>query len=135
MTQPHGRVVDEAQSKMTADLLRAPPLQKQRGDHTTELATSHVWRSAISSFLDCHKAFRIVQSMYSRARLAPLDIFNAVGLLNLSAAQWPGLVGLAMGDAGGFSADTMSGRPSDPVWARNDPPVYVAKLVANKTWL
>ena len=38
MTQPHGRVVDEAQSKMTADLLRAPPLEKQLGDHTTELA-------------------------------------------------------------------------------------------------
>jgi hypothetical protein len=31
ITQPHGRVVDEAQSMMTADLLRAPPLQKQRG--------------------------------------------------------------------------------------------------------
>jgi hypothetical protein len=38
MTQPHGRVVDEAQSQMTADLLRAPPLTKQLGDHSTELA-------------------------------------------------------------------------------------------------
>jgi hypothetical protein len=38
MTQLHGRVVDEAQSKMTADLLRAPPLEKQLGDHTAELA-------------------------------------------------------------------------------------------------
>ncbi|MBB5168494.1 hypothetical protein HNP02_008510 [Mycobacterium sp. AZCC_0083] len=33
MTQPHPRVVGEAQSKMTADLLRAPPLEKQLGDH------------------------------------------------------------------------------------------------------
>jgi hypothetical protein len=38
MTQPHGRVVEDAQSKMTADLRRAPPLTKQLGDHTTELA-------------------------------------------------------------------------------------------------
>jgi hypothetical protein len=37
MTQPHRRFVGEAQSKMTADLLRAPPLEKQLGDHTTEL--------------------------------------------------------------------------------------------------
>jgi diacylglycerol O-acyltransferase / trehalose O-mycolyltransferase len=57
------------------------------------------------------------------------------GFLNLSAAQWPGLVGLAMGDAGGFSADAMWGPPSDPAWARNDPTVNVAKLVANNTRL
>jgi len=37
MTQPHEQVVDQAQSKMTADLLRAPPLTKQLGDHTAEL--------------------------------------------------------------------------------------------------
>ncbi len=40
-----------------------------------------------------------------------------------------------MGDAGGFSPDAMWGPPSDPAWARNDPTVNVAKLVANNTRL
>jgi hypothetical protein len=33
MAQPHRRVIGEAQSKMPADLLRAPSLEKQLGDH------------------------------------------------------------------------------------------------------
>jgi hypothetical protein len=37
MTQPHRRFVGEAQAKMTADLLRAPPLTKQLGDHAAEV--------------------------------------------------------------------------------------------------
>jgi diacylglycerol O-acyltransferase / trehalose O-mycolyltransferase len=59
------------------------------------------------------------------------------GFLNLSAAQWPGLVDLAMNDAGGFSSGPMWGPPGDPAWARNDPTVNVAKLVANniRIWI
>ena len=53
------------------------------------------------------------------------------GFLNLSDGYWPTLVGLAMNDAGGFKADAMWGPPSDPAWARNDPTVNVAKLVAS----
>ncbi|MBJ7386275.1 MAG: esterase family protein [Mycolicibacterium sp.] len=52
------------------------------------------------------------------------------GFLHLSDGFWPTLVGLAMNDAGGFKADAMWGPPSDPAWARNDPTVNVAKLVA-----
>ena len=52
------------------------------------------------------------------------------GFLNLSDGFWPSLVGLAMNDAGGFKADAMWGPPGDPAWARNDPTVNVAKLVA-----
>jgi diacylglycerol O-acyltransferase / trehalose O-mycolyltransferase / mycolyltransferase Ag85 len=55
------------------------------------------------------------------------------GFLNLSDARWPGLVDLAMNDAGGFSSGAMWGPPGDPAWARNDPTVNVAKLVANNT--
>ena len=53
------------------------------------------------------------------------------GFLNLSDPFWPPLVGLAMGDAGGFNPGAMWGPPDDPAWARNDPTVNVAKLVAN----
>ncbi|WP_276018564.1 alpha/beta hydrolase [Mycolicibacterium sediminis] len=52
------------------------------------------------------------------------------GFLHLSDGFWPSLVGLAMNDAGGFKADDMWGPSSDPAWARNDPTVNVAKLVA-----
>jgi diacylglycerol O-acyltransferase/trehalose O-mycolyltransferase len=52
------------------------------------------------------------------------------GFLNLSDPFWPPLVGLAMNDAGGFSSEAMWGPPTDPAWARNDPTVNVAKLVA-----
>src|SRR5690242_6120217 len=55
--------------------------------------------------------------------------------LNLSAGPWPGLVGLAMGSAGGFSSEAMWGPLSDPAWARNDPTVNVAALVSHGTRL
>jgi diacylglycerol O-acyltransferase/trehalose O-mycolyltransferase len=57
------------------------------------------------------------------------------GFLNLSQGIWPRLVGIAMNDGGGFKADAMWGPPGDPAWARNDPTVNVAKLVANGTRL
>jgi diacylglycerol O-acyltransferase/trehalose O-mycolyltransferase len=57
------------------------------------------------------------------------------GFLNLSAGQWPTMVGLAMKDAGGFSPEAMWGPAGDPAWARNDPTVNVAKLVADNTRL
>jgi diacylglycerol O-acyltransferase/trehalose O-mycolyltransferase len=57
------------------------------------------------------------------------------GFLNLSAGKWPFLVGVTMNDAGGYSPDAMWGPSSDPAWARNDPTVNVAKLVANGTRL
>ncbi|MCV7066975.1 esterase family protein [Mycolicibacterium farcinogenes] len=53
--------------------------------------------------------------------------------LNPSAGPWPGLIGLAMGDSGGFSPGPMWGPPGDPAWARNDPTVQVGRLVANNT--
>ncbi len=53
--------------------------------------------------------------------------------LNPSAGVWPGLIGIAMGDAGGFSALAMWGPPGDPAWARNDPTVQVGRLVSNNT--
>jgi diacylglycerol O-acyltransferase/trehalose O-mycolyltransferase len=55
------------------------------------------------------------------------------GFLNLSAAQWPGLVRVAMMWNGGFNPEAMWGPAGDPAWARNDPTVNVARLVANNT--
>jgi diacylglycerol O-acyltransferase/trehalose O-mycolyltransferase len=57
------------------------------------------------------------------------------GFLNPSEGWWPMLIGLAMNDAGGFSATDMWGPSSDPAWARNDPMVNIPKLVANNTRL
>jgi hypothetical protein len=37
MAQPHRGIIGKAVTKVTADLLRAPPLTKQLGDHTAEL--------------------------------------------------------------------------------------------------
>jgi diacylglycerol O-acyltransferase/trehalose O-mycolyltransferase len=45
----------------------------------------------------------------------------------------PSLLGLAMGDAGGYKPADMWGPSSDPAWQRNDPMVNVATLVANNT--
>ncbi|GAA2532938.1 esterase family protein [Mycolicibacterium diernhoferi] len=53
--------------------------------------------------------------------------------LNPSVGVWPGLIGLAMGDAGGFSPAAMWGAPGDPAWARNDPTLQVGRLVSNGT--
>ncbi|UNB53091.1 esterase family protein [Mycolicibacterium sp. YH-1] len=55
------------------------------------------------------------------------------GFLNLSEGWWPMLVGISMGDAGGYKADAMWGPSSDPAWKRNDPMVNISTLVANNT--
>ena len=57
------------------------------------------------------------------------------GFLNLSEGWWPMLVGMSMGDAGGFKAEDMWGPSSDPAWKRNDPMVNIEQLVANNTRL
>jgi diacylglycerol O-acyltransferase/trehalose O-mycolyltransferase len=55
------------------------------------------------------------------------------GFLNPSEGWWPTLIGVSMGDAGGFKAEDMWGPSSDPAWKRNDPMVNLPKLVANNT--
>ncbi len=55
------------------------------------------------------------------------------GFPNLSEGWWPMLVGLSMGDAGGYKSEAMWGPSSDPAWKRNDPMVNIDKLVANNT--
>lgn len=55
------------------------------------------------------------------------------GFLNLSEGWWPMLVGLSMGDAGGFKSEDMWGPSSDPAWKRNDPYVNINTLIANNT--
>jgi diacylglycerol O-acyltransferase/trehalose O-mycolyltransferase len=55
------------------------------------------------------------------------------GFLNPSEGQWPGLINLSMGNAGGYSSDDMWGPQSDPAWTRNDPMVQIPKIVANNT--
>src|SRR6201987_5409149 len=56
-------------------------------------------------------------------------------LLDPSQGMGPSLIGLAMGDAGGYKKDDMWGPSSDPAWQRNDPSLQVGKLVANNTRL
>jgi diacylglycerol O-acyltransferase/trehalose O-mycolyltransferase len=55
------------------------------------------------------------------------------GFLNLSEGWWPKLVGLAMGDAGGFDPKDMWGPAGNETWKRNDPMVNIGRLVANNT--
>jgi diacylglycerol O-acyltransferase/trehalose O-mycolyltransferase len=55
------------------------------------------------------------------------------GFLNLSAGFWPLLVGIAMGDAGGFNALDMWGPYGAATWKRNDPTLQISRLVANGT--
>jgi diacylglycerol O-acyltransferase/trehalose O-mycolyltransferase len=55
------------------------------------------------------------------------------GFLNLSEGWWPMLVGMSMGDAGGYKSEDMWGPSSDPAWKRNDPMVNMQKLVNNNT--
>ena len=57
------------------------------------------------------------------------------GFLNLSEGWWPMMVGMAMGDAGGFKPDDMWGKTQDPnsAWKRNDPMVNIKTLIANNT--
>ena len=54
-------------------------------------------------------------------------------LMDPSQGMGPCLIGLSMGDAGGYKADAMWGPSSDPAWQRNDPTLQVGKLVANNT--
>jgi diacylglycerol O-acyltransferase/trehalose O-mycolyltransferase len=57
--------------------------------------------------------------------------------LNPSEGQWPFLINMAMGDAGGFKANDMWGPTEDPnsAWKRNDPMLQIPALVANNTRL
>jgi diacylglycerol O-acyltransferase/trehalose O-mycolyltransferase len=55
------------------------------------------------------------------------------GFLNPSEGWWPTLIGVSMGDAGGFKSEDMWGPSSDPAWKRNDPMVNIPTLVANNT--
>ncbi|MEV3901045.1 alpha/beta hydrolase family protein [Mycobacterium sp. NPDC050551] len=55
------------------------------------------------------------------------------GFLNLSEGQWPFLVGLAMGDAGGYKSEPMWGPGGSEAWRRNDPTVNIDRIVANGT--
>jgi diacylglycerol O-acyltransferase / trehalose O-mycolyltransferase len=56
--------------------------------------------------------------------------------LNPSEGQWPGLINMAMGDAGGYSTGPMWGpAETDPAWKRNDPMIQIPALVANNTRL
>src|ERR1700752_3618168 len=54
-------------------------------------------------------------------------------LLDPSQGMGPSLIGLSMGDAGGYKASDMWGPKEDPAWQRNDPSLQVGKLVANNT--
>src|SRR6201988_3644052 len=56
-------------------------------------------------------------------------------LLDPSPGMGPSLIGLSMGDAGGYKPDAMWGPSSDPAWQRNDPTVQIPKLVSNNTRL
>src|SRR6476659_1828971 len=53
------------------------------------------------------------------------------GFLNLSRGLWPVLIGIAMGDAGGFNALDMWGPYGGPAWQRNDPMLQIGRLVSN----
>jgi diacylglycerol O-acyltransferase/trehalose O-mycolyltransferase len=57
------------------------------------------------------------------------------GFLNPSEGSWPFLIGISMGDAGGFKSEDMWGPSGDPAWQRNDPMVQIPQLVANNTRL
>ncbi len=58
------------------------------------------------------------------------------GFLNPSEGQWPFLINMSMGDAGGFKSSEMWGpAETDPAWKRNDPMVQIPALVANNTRL
>ena len=56
-------------------------------------------------------------------------------LLDPSQGMGPTLLGLAMGDAGGYKPDAMWGPSSDPAWQRNDPTIQIPRLVGNNTRL
>jgi diacylglycerol O-acyltransferase / trehalose O-mycolyltransferase len=55
------------------------------------------------------------------------------GLLDPSQGMGPTLIGVSMGDAGGYKASDMWGPKEDPAWARNDPSLHIPELVGNNT--
>jgi diacylglycerol O-acyltransferase / trehalose O-mycolyltransferase len=55
--------------------------------------------------------------------------------LNPSEGSWPFLIGMAMGDAGGFKPEAMWGPSGSQDWLRNDPMVQIPRLVENNTRL
>jgi diacylglycerol O-acyltransferase / trehalose O-mycolyltransferase len=57
------------------------------------------------------------------------------GLLDPSQGMGPTLIGLAMGDAGGYKTADMWGPKEDPAWKRNDPSLNIGTLIANNTRL
>ena len=57
------------------------------------------------------------------------------GLMDPSQGMGPSLIGLAMGDAGGYKTKDMWGPKEDPAWQRNDPLLNVGKTIANNTRL
>ncbi|SIC56474.1 alpha/beta hydrolase [Mycobacteroides abscessus] len=65
------------------------------------------------------------------------QLFVYAGALSgfLHPADMKGQIGLAMGDAGGFSASDMWGPDSDPAWQRNDPFLNIQKIIDNGTRL
>lgn len=69
-------------------------------------------------------AFHPAQFVYAGSLSALLDPSQGMG---------PSLIGLAMGDAGGYKTADMWGPSSDPAWQHNDPSLQVATLVANNT--
>jgi diacylglycerol O-acyltransferase/trehalose O-mycolyltransferase len=56
------------------------------------------------------------------------------GFINPSEGQWPFLINMSMGDAGGYHTDPMWGpAETDPAWKRNDAMVQIPQLVSNNT--
>jgi diacylglycerol O-acyltransferase/trehalose O-mycolyltransferase len=70
---------------------------------------------------------------YHPAQFIEVGAFS--GLMDPSQGMGPSLIGLAMGDAGGYKPADMWGPKEDPAWARNDPLLNVGKTVANNTRL
>jgi diacylglycerol O-acyltransferase/trehalose O-mycolyltransferase len=73
----------------------------------------------------------LILSVYHPAQFIYAGSFS--GFLNPSEGTWPFLIGVSMGDAGGFKSEEMWGPPTDPAWQRNDPMVQIPKIVANGT--
>ncbi len=71
-------------------------------------------------------AYHPGQFSYAGSLSALLDPSNGMG---------PSVIGLSMGDAGGYKAEDMWGPSSDPAWQRNDPTIQIPTLVANNTRL
>src|SRR6201987_2861282 len=62
-----------------------------------------------------------------------IEVGSFSGLMDPSQGMGPSLIGLAMGDAGGYKPADMWGPKEDPAWQRNDPLLNVSKTVANNT--